>query len=187
MLRFDPMAHEELAYPGPLSGIEKIASEFRTQAIVRIQEGSAPRGGEGVRDFLDKLVHFLRGTIEVSDLPSWEETEGGSLIIQPGATRFVIRLSPHTTPLRDNFTIAHELGHFVLHYPHKSPPAVPMLFNRYGSGLVEAQANRFAAAFLMPAEDFKKSRAQFADDPYMIAGHFGVSQPAVSVRMEYIR
>lgn len=181
------MASDELAYPGPLAGIETIAADFRREALAKIEAGLAPQGGERVRDFLDKLVHFLRGSIEISNVPSWEEIEGGSLIIQPRATRFVIRLSPHTTPLRDNFTIAHELGHFVLHYPHKSPPTEPMVFNRYGSGLVEAQANRFAAAFLMPEQEFKKARAQFADDAYMIAGHFGVSQPAVSVRMEYIR
>jgi hypothetical protein len=181
------MAHEELAYPGPLSGVEAIAANFRREALARIQGGEAPRGAEGVRDFLDKLVHFLRGRIEIGSGPSWEEIEGGSLIIDPSATGFVIRLSPHTTPLRDNFTIAHELGHFVLHYPHKKPPAEPMRFNRYGSGLVESQANRFAAAFLMPADDFKSVRVALADDPYMIAGYFGVSQPAVSVRMEYIQ
>lgn len=174
------------AYPGPIAGIETVASDFRRKALARIHEGNAPEGGESVRDFLDKLVHFLRGGIEISSVPTWEEADGGSLIIEPGAKRFVIRLSPHTTPLRDNFTIAHELGHFVLHYPHKNPPAEPMRFNRYGSGLVEAQANRFAAAFLMPAAEFKLARAQFADDAYMIAGHFGVSQPAVTVRMEYI-
>lgn len=181
------MAHEELAYPGPLSGIETIAADFRRQAVARIQDGKVPRGGEGVRDFLDKLVHFLRGTVEVSSFPSWEEIEGGSLIIEPRATKFVIRLSPHTTPLRDNFTIAHELGHFVLHYPHKNPPAKPMVFNRYGASVIEAQANRFAAAFLMPEPEFKEARARFGDDAYVLAGHFGVSQPAVSVRMEYIQ
>ena len=187
MLRLAPMAPEELAYPGPLSGIESIAADFRRQALARIQDGNVPAGGEGVRDFLEKLVHFLRGTIEVSSFPSWEEVEGGSLIIQPKAASFLIRLSPHTTPLRDNFTIAHELGHFVLHYPHKTPPAKPMVFNRYGSSLVEAQANRFAAAFLMPEAEFKAARARFGDDAYMLAGYFGVSQPAVSVRMEYIQ
>jgi hypothetical protein len=181
------MAHEELAYPGPLAGIEIVAANFRRQALTRIESGSVPVGGESVRDFLDKLVHFLRGSIEVSSFPSWEETEGGSLIIQPGASSFLIRLSPHTTPLRDNFTIAHELGHFVLHYPHRNPPAEPMVFNRYGTSLIEAQANRFAAAFLMPEPEFKGARAKFGDDAYMLAGHFGVSQPAVSVRMEYIQ
>jgi hypothetical protein len=181
------MAHEELAYPGPLASIESIAADFRREALARIQQGNVPVGGEAVREFLHKLVHFLRGTIEISSFPSWEEIDGGSLIIQPKAASFVIRLSPHTTPLRDNFTIAHELGHFVLHYPHKNPPAAPMTFNRYGASLIEAQANRFAAAFLMPEPEFKRAREKFGDDSYILAGHFGVSQPAVSVRMEYIR
>jgi len=181
------MAPEELAYPGPLSRIETIADDFRREALGRIRPEVPPEGGERVRDFLDRLVHFLGGRIELSNVPSWEEVDGGSLIIEPSGSSFLIRLSPHTTPLRDNFTIAHELGHYVLHYPHKSPPVGAMRFNRYGTGLVEAQANRFAAAFLMPAEEFKRARATFSDDAYMIAGHFGVSQPAVSVRMEYVR
>jgi predicted transcriptional regulator len=181
------MATEQQPYPGSLASIEGVAADFRRQAIARIQPGGPIEGGEGVRDFLDRLVHFLRGRIEISSVPSWEEIDGGSLIIEPRATSFVIRLSPHTTPLRDNFTIAHELGHFALHYPHNAPVGEAVRFNRYGSGLIEAQANRFAAAFLMPAEEFKVARRAFGDDAYVLAGHFGVSQPAVSVRMEYIQ
>ena len=181
------MGPDELAYPAPLSAIETIAASVRRKALAGVNKGTAPRGGEMVREFLGKLVESLHGTIEISHVVSWEEVDGGSLIIDPYATAFQIRLSPHTTPLRDNFTIAHELGHFVLHYPHKNPSPEAMRFNRYGSGLIEAQANRFAAAFLMPAEEFKEARASFGDDAYMIAGHFGVSQPAVSVRMGYVR
>lgn len=181
------MASDELAYPGSLASIEAIAADFRRKALGRISDGNGPVGGQSVREFLDELVHVLGGRIEISNVPSWEEVDGGSLVIEPGAASFLIKLSPHTTPLRDNFTIAHELGHFVLHYPHKNPPAETMRFHRYGAGLVETQANRFAAAFLMPADEFRKMRATCADDAYVIAGHFGVSQPAVSVRMEYIR
>lgn len=44
---------------------------------------------------------------------------------------------------RDNFNLAHELGHLVMHRGIKSDP---------GTRTVEAQANRFAGAFLGPAE-----------------------------------
>jgi len=45
---------------------------------------------------------------------------------------------------RERFSAAHELGHLVMHEPEHA-----------GSKLVEDQANQFAAAFLMPADDIR--------------------------------
>jgi Zn-dependent peptidase ImmA (M78 family) len=136
-------------------------------------------------DFLRQAISFIGGSIEVIDDPSIYEEEGGSLVIFP-SNQFVIRLSPNTSLLRDNFTIAHELGHFVLHHDHNTIPDQEIVFNRYGSGLVEWQANRFAAAFLMPQNEFLEARKKYNDNVIYIAAEFEVSQIAAEKRMEYI-
>jgi Zn-dependent peptidase ImmA (M78 family) len=49
---------------------------------------------------------------------------------------------------RDNFNMAHELGHLVMHRG---------IFHTPGTRTVEAQAHRFAGAFLGPAMGLKKA------------------------------
>jgi Zn-dependent peptidase ImmA (M78 family) len=51
-------------------------------------------------------------------------------------------------PNRRRFTIAHELGHFILHRRNPDYLASP---GATGLPLVEAEAHAFAAALLMPA------------------------------------
>jgi IrrE N-terminal-like domain len=63
------------------------------------------------------------------------------------------------SPGRVNFTLAHELGHYLLHR-HMSPAGIQcssrsMLDWRSELGAVEAQANTFASFLLMPLDDFR--------------------------------
>jgi hypothetical protein len=173
------------AFPHPNDVIETWASKFRKVWMERLRLGAIPVGSSEVRSFLEEGVHLLRGKIEISSVPSWLEA-GGSLTIAPKAESFVIRLSPLTSPIRDNFTIAHELGHYLLHYPHQAPLSREVSFNRYGASLIEQQANAFAAAFLMPREEFAEVRRNLGENEYFIGSHFGVSAPAVRIRMEKV-
>lgn len=165
--------------------VDKLAAKFRKFVMGKCNVNPEPTGTD-VRPFLEKVVTLLGGRVSISEAPSWLEEAGGSLVIAPGRRSFEIRLSRFTSPLRDVFTIAHELGHYVLHYPHKAPLNEEVPFYRYGSGPIEAQANRFAAAFLMPADEFTRLRKEFGNDEYRLASHFGVSKPAVAARMQYI-
>jgi Zn-dependent peptidase ImmA (M78 family) len=61
-----------------------------------------------------------------------------------------------------------------------------VIFNRYGSGRDEWQANRFAAAFLMPKDEFVQVFRKYGRNTHLVAGHFEVSEPAVKTRAEYI-
>lgn len=137
------------------------------------------------RLFMEELVEHLGGEIVISSAPTVYEEESGSLVIYPSG-KFIIRLSATTSPLRDNFTIAHELGHYFLHYPHNEKPQEEYIFARFGNGPDEWQANRFAAAFLMPKEEFIEQRKKFHDSATLIAAYFNVSRPAVEKRMEYV-
>lgn len=87
-------------------------------------------------------------------------------------------LPRHTSPARDRFTLAHELGHLFLHH---TQGAGASHYNRSGTDLAEVQANWFAAAFLMPEESFQadmKSSASLAS----VARKYGVSLAAAEVR-----
>lgn len=65
-----------------------------------------------------------------------------------------------TIPGRINFTIAHELGHFLLHRQQRDTFQCGQLqMMEYGSQesrRVEAQANTFASYLLMPRNDFER-------------------------------
>ena len=141
---------------------------------------------QSTQDYLAETVNRLNGNIIVSHAPSPLEEDGGSLTIAPDLS-FLIRLSPTTSMYRDNFTIAHELGHYMLHYPHQKSLNEPMHFARYGSNKMEWQANRFAAAFLMPKSEFLKMRNDLNDDTLMLSMHFEVSTQAIDVRKQYIQ
>jgi hypothetical protein len=174
--------HVSKPFGGTGEQIEGLAHALRERLIkhLRLQPS-----GLDVDSFLRSVVKVFGGTIEVSNAPTPAEEPGGSLTIV-ATGQFVIRLSPYTSPIRDHFTIGHELGHYFLHYDHASPPPMPVSFHRYGSGPIETQANRFAAAFLMPRDEFIAKMTEFNHDTYAVAGYFGVSEPAVRIRASYV-
>jgi len=65
-----------------------------------------------------------------------------------------------TSKGRINFTLAHELGHYLLHR-HRSPEGIRCSSRDMGDwrsehGQIESQANRFASFLLMPLDDFRQ-------------------------------
>lgn len=166
-------------YRGTNANIEEIASFVRGVVVEECGDNTL-RG----RRLLEEIVRLTGGSIEMVEDPSQQEADGGSLTIC-NESNYTIALSPYTTPLRDNFTIAHELGHFFLHFFFQKPrPLSPLNFTRYGSGSIEWQANRFAAGLLMPADDFRSKHKQFGGNGFLLSGYFEVSRPAVEVRGE---
>lgn len=133
---------------------------------------------DDIRDFTQRLG----GSITVQPVIDLRHAESGSLVVD-GNGRFRISLSPKTGRLRDNFTIAHELGHYFLHTgtPEGTHPGS---FGRYGDTPQERQANRFAAALLMPQARFRELTRQFGRNIPVLAGCFNVSPRAAEVRLE---
>jgi len=101
---------------------------------------------------------------------------------------FTIYLPTLTSPARDRFTIAHELGHLFLHYlaAMKRNKDIIMVAYRWVDAndpqqqRAEWEANWFAAAFLMPQEKFKS--AFDAKDINDVAQLFAVTVHAANVR-----
>lgn len=132
---------------------------------------------------LTDVVQSLGGRITYND-PTVDERSGVSGSIYMRKSSFRIVLSLHTGPLRDRFTIAHELGHWVLHYigtlAHKNDQL--MVADRFGSGAAETEANWFAAAFLMPTQAFQKAWQELNGDTLEIAALFRVSEQSAAIR-----
>lgn len=165
-------------YRGSNQDIERIAGGLRKTVADELGDKFSTRA------LLFQIVNRTGGEVEVVEDPSQQEAEGGSLVIRKLGD-YTIFLSPWTTPLRDNFTIAHELGHFFLHFHlQREKPATPIGFTRYGSSPIEWQANRFAAALLMPIDLFRQKHDEFSGDHSLLSGWFEVSPAAVQVRAE---
>lgn len=124
---------------------------------------------------LEGLVRQLGGEIVRTDLESIHNT--GSIEVR-GREDFTISLSPFAGERRTRFTIAHELGHYIL---HSRLGDIPIRVRRDGSDRVEWEANWFAAGFLMPEQVFRTKLADGYGNA-MLAEFFDVSEAAVEVR-----
>jgi Zn-dependent peptidase ImmA (M78 family) len=116
--------------------------------------------------------------------------------------RWIIMVNSTHPPVRQRFTIAHELGHVLLH-GYTSPHADRTFRFRdarssEGSALEEIQANQFAAAVLMPrvlllkavrAHSLDHAPSGDADDEAFescvaeLAKRFQVSRQAMTIRL----
>jgi hypothetical protein len=109
--------------------------------------------GRGALRFVSKRE--LRGVAELG-------SDGG---------RTVIRVA-HGLPIAaGRFAAAHELGHAVLDH------------NARRDEQIEAEADRFVAALLMPWRALHYLRAELGDDLEALAGTFLVTQTAVALRL----
>lgn len=98
--------------------------------------------------------------------------------------RWIIGVNSLHHPRRQRFTIAHELGHYVLHRDRHDQFEDKVLFRAESGGDFneETQANSFAASILMPEERFREVITELNGNVQAIAEVFEVSSLAVSFR-----
>jgi Zn-dependent peptidase ImmA (M78 family) len=134
---------------------------------------------------IHEVVENLGGEILVENLLLEDPAQCGTLYVD-GPEDFRIVVPSHTSSVRDRFTIAHELGHFFLHYllanDEDDLVGKKIIAYRKDSERVEWEANWFAAAFLMPEELFKEKFRATKDDLSRVADFFSVSHAAARVR-----
>lgn len=123
---------------------------------------------------------------------------GQSGWIERKGENYEIAINSEDPRVRQRFTAAHELGHYLLHRDlmedgdrmnrhidrlYGEPEDNP---NSPFSSLHEVQANRMAAQILMPAP---LVRDKFRDAPNLasLAKDFGVSQQAMEIRLKTLR
>jgi len=133
---------------------------------------------------MEKAVSRLGGRIEVakSDKEATIGREGES---------FVIRLDGTKPLVRRTFSLAHELGHLVLHMGFGQPEKwhqsedYEESYARSGWSEEEYEANEFAASFLMPSAEFRQVAANSKNIKF-VAEHFGVSVDAALTRGRFL-
>jgi len=129
-----------------------------------------------------------------------EEDVSGLLITKPDMSCIVIRKSDGVS--RQRFSIAHEVGHFVLRHQFEAGQHVHVdrgfrvshrdKRSSSGTDLREIEANQFAAALLMPSsimEDTIKalgSEDLSDEDVTNLAQQFNVSEQAMTIRLSVL-
>ena len=96
----------------------------------------------------------------------------------------VIGVNQAHHPLRQRFTIAHELGHFLLGHglgEEHQEETVDDVFDKPRP--IEREANRFASALLMPEAWVKKHVKKDGMEIEQLAKAFGVSKQAATIRL----
>lgn len=104
----------------------------------------------------------------------------GHLCLSNGKWEISINSLHH--PKRQRFTLAHELGHYILHRWRCQNFEDKKLFRNTDSNPMEAEANEYAANLMMPENEFRtfvQTRSSKIND---LADHFDVSAIAVRVR-----
>lgn len=125
--------------------------------------------------------------------PAWLDSDVSGELVPLEGGRYRINVNADHSPLRQRFTAAHEIGHFVYHRDligsgldddraYRSTDT-----GRYHNTNIgpreETEANRFASNLLMPDHLMERAKAAGLNTPEELAGAFLVSVPAMRVRM----
>jgi Zn-dependent peptidase ImmA (M78 family) len=139
----------------------------------------------GLKVFDEDLLPYERGFLERT--PSYGSSSG-----------WVVKLNRTDRPATKNFTVAHELGHFMLHGAHLAKlEQFDGRMNRNAQGgmdpfsyledrdrLLEAEANQFAATLLMPPNLFKPAHHRLGGDITALSRLFLVAEGTVARRIK---
>jgi hypothetical protein len=168
----------------PVPATKPVPTGWSREQISRlaVQFGKAIRylpGGE-ISPAVEKR---LQGRIEYLDWPAWKQ-KGADTIEIEGPGNFTIYLCRVWGLFNNRFSIAHELGHYVL---HSQLGQIPLVAKRSRlNERAEWEANWFAASLLMPETEFRKEHA-VNPDPWYLASRFLVSPEAAKVRKKTLK
>lgn len=140
---------------------------------------------------VDRLAEALGVTVRYAYL----NPEISGMLEREKKTRdYIITVNASHPPTRQRFTLAHELGHYMLHR-HLVGDGVDddrayrsTEVGRYHNTAIgprqETEANRFAANVLMPHDGIDRVRSTTRlNSPRALAEAFGVSEHAMSIRL----
>jgi Zn-dependent peptidase ImmA (M78 family) len=146
---------------------------------------------------VDTIAKILGATITIDK--SDDDALSGFLLRDIKHRRVVIGVNSSHHPHRRRFTIAHEIGHLVLHKGDgvhvDSVGAMFRIDHRNadsakGTSLAEREANLFAAELLMPAAFVERAARDVAlldeDAIAKMAKQFEVSSQALAFRLAYL-
>lgn len=125
--------------------------------------------------------------LEVYRSGGWPDSISGMIrrdAERGGPSGYAIFANGDHAATRRRFTIAHEIGHFVLHRELIGDGITDdALYRSRLQGGIEAAANRFAADLLMPWNLIREVVAGGVDTVEALAEAFNVSRSAMSIRL----
>lgn len=137
----------------------------------------------------EKLAKALGVSVHKNDV---DETLSGFLLRHPVTRKAIIGVNGKHHPNRQRFTVAHELGHLLL---HEGPQLHVDLRHRdenssKGDQVEEIEANEFAAELLMPASFLERDIEQLENKDLLdedvlkpLADRYKVSVQALTFRL----
>jgi Zn-dependent peptidase ImmA (M78 family) len=153
--------------------------------IIRHYQSSAPVNVEAI---IRDLGIELNKNADLDD-------EIAGQIEKIGGERYKISSNKKDHYFRKRFTLAHELGHYLLHSDliqdkfvdnkmYNYNDKMYRLYNKGISQFHETQANKFAATLLMPEDLVRECWRLTAPDLRKMANDFQVSPKAMEIRLQ---
>jgi Zn-dependent peptidase ImmA (M78 family) len=136
---------------------------------------------------IEAAIGFLGGQVLYHGLSETNAKSDGSILID-GEGDFKVFIPDYVSRERNRFTLAHELGHYLLHYLVPGRGAEKVKAARAATrsdDRAEWEANWFAAGFLMPEAEFREAFGELDGDLIGVARRFGVSVPAAKVHARF--
>jgi hypothetical protein len=149
------------------------ASDIRRQATRLLDSAGISREPVALRDVVSALnLELVKRT---------REPFASEAALEPLGDGRAIVLNGSGDSGRRRFTIAHEIGHFVLH-PERCRPERGGAVNEAGRR-EEREADAFAAELLMPEHLVREAAREQGPDATRLAERFEVSRKAMQTRL----
>ncbi len=171
-----------------LTDSEQEAIDFKISNII------SKTGKQPPKDTILDVVNSLGIGVFIIDFdkkfPESQNNLSGMIVYSEGNEKTKIFLSHKDSPERRNFTLAHELGHRILHEANVQG-RFRLDFQNFTDDVQskeETEANYFAASLLVPKEKLLSLINVF--DGYRnithLADYFGVSESVITIRLRWL-
>ena len=135
---------------------------------------------------IEKVVNYVSSTNPTEPLrleyAVMEPATSGSLMFNDGV--WVIRVNKNQNIRRQRFTVAHELGHYMMHRNKSESFTDEVFFRTEKKDAIEYRANEFASQLLMPEERVRRAIAGGDRNLGKLSERFNVSSAAMKARVQ---
>jgi hypothetical protein len=152
-------------------------ADIRRQAARLLQGAGVSREPVSLRDVVSALNLEV---VQTAGEPFFCEAA-----LEPVGDGHQIVLRGATSEQRRRFTIAHEIGHFILH-PHRLAPQRGGDPGNTAWQQQEREADQFAAELLMPEDLVREAVVLHGADSARLADQFQVSRSAMQARLRWL-
>ena len=129
---------------------------------------------------IEKLISTIDDIVVL-----YEDMDGGkSGSLHQLDDKWIIKINNRHHKNRQRFTLAHELGHYILHKEKNAAFEDTTFFRGGQMDAIEYAANSFAATILMPETKIKELIEEGNQNISLLAEKFNISTSALKYRLE---